>query len=141
MPTIGHVVRRLARSGAGSLLVLGSLGLAIGAAGAMLSIYNEVYHPANGLNYISLYLSPFFSSSSVIGVAAGPWLVRLHAREVRDGRFHAWIERDDPHRLGRVGDREAWAFPSFFTQASLVFFSVNLPRLRLITIGRFNWRA
>ena len=28
--------------------------------GTMLSIYNEVYHPANGLNYISLYLSPFF---------------------------------------------------------------------------------
>jgi subtilisin family serine protease len=88
--------------------------------GTMLSIYNEVYHPANGLNYISLYLSPFFSSTDVIGVAAGPWLVRLHAREIRDGRFHAWIERDDPHRLGRVGDREAWAFPSFFTQASLV---------------------
>jgi subtilisin family serine protease len=88
--------------------------------GTMLSIYNEVYHPANGLNYISLYLSPFFSETSLIGVAAGPWLVRLHAREIRDGRFHAWIERDDPHRLGRVGEREAWAFPSFFTQASLV---------------------
>ena len=88
--------------------------------GTMLSIYNEVYHPANGLNYISLYLSPFFSESNVIGVAAGPWLVRLHGREIRDGRYHAWIERDDPHRLGRVGDREAWAFPSFFTQASLV---------------------
>ncbi len=88
--------------------------------GTMLSIYNEIYHPANGLNYISLYLSPFFSESNVIGVAAGPWLVRLHGREIRDGRYHAWIERDDPHRLGRVGDREAWAFPSFFTQASLV---------------------
>src|SRR5262245_58361871 len=42
MLTIGHVVRRLVRSGAGSLLVLGSLGLAIGAAGAMLSIYNAL---------------------------------------------------------------------------------------------------
>jgi subtilisin family serine protease len=87
--------------------------------GTMLSVYNEVYHPANGLSYASLYLSPFFGES-VIGVAAGTWLVRLHAREIRDGRFHAWIERDDPHRLGRVGEREAWAFPSFFTQQSLV---------------------
>ena len=37
--------------------------------------------------------------------------MRLHAREIRDGRFHAWIERDDPQQLGRVGEREAWAFP------------------------------
>ncbi|HEY7191351.1 MAG TPA: S8 family serine peptidase [Vicinamibacterales bacterium] len=88
--------------------------------GTMLSIYNEVFHPANGLNYASLYLSPFFAKSDIIGVAAGTWLVRLHAREIRDGRYHAWIERDDPHRLGRVGQREAWAFPSFFTQQSLV---------------------
>jgi hypothetical protein len=88
--------------------------------GTMLSVYNEVYHPVNGLNYISLYLSPFFSETDVIGVRAGTWLVRLHAREIRDGRFHAWIERDDPQRLGRVGQREAWAFPSFFTEGSLV---------------------
>ena len=88
--------------------------------GTMLSVYNEVYHPANGLNYISLYLSPFFSQTAVVGIPAGTWLVRLHGREIRDGRYHAWIERDDPQRLGRVGEREAWAFPSFFTQTSLV---------------------
>ena len=28
-----------------------------------------------------------------------------------------WIERDDPQQLGRVAEREAWAFPSFFTEA------------------------
>jgi subtilisin family serine protease len=39
---------------------------------------------------------------------------------VRDGRYHAWIERDDPQRLGRVGTREAWSFPSFFTERTLV---------------------
>ena len=50
--------------------------------GTMLSIYNEVYHPANGLSYVSLYLSPFFGTR-VIGVPAGTWLVRLHAREIR----------------------------------------------------------
>lgn len=88
--------------------------------GTVLSAYNEVYHPANGLNYISLYLSPFFSETEVVGVPAGTWLVRLHAREIRDGRFHAWVERDDPRPLGRVAEREAWAFPSFFTESSLV---------------------
>jgi subtilisin family serine protease len=88
--------------------------------GTVLSVYNEVYHPANGHNYISLYLSPFFSATEIVGVPSGTWMVRLHAREVRDGRFHAWIERDDPQQLGRVAEREAWAFPSFFTENSLV---------------------
>ena len=53
--------------------------------GTMLSVYNEVFHPANGLNYISIYLSPFLQPPQVIGVPAGTWIVRLHAREVRDG--------------------------------------------------------
>ena len=88
--------------------------------GTVLSVYNEVYHPANGHNYISLYLSPFFSATEIVGVHAGTWMVRLHAREIRDGRFHAWIERDDPQQLGRVAERAAWAFPSFFTANSLV---------------------
>ncbi|HEU4689187.1 MAG TPA: S8 family peptidase, partial [Vicinamibacterales bacterium] len=88
--------------------------------GTVLSVYNEVYHPANGHNYISLYLSPFFSATEIVGVPAGTWMVRLHGLEIRDGRFHAWIERDDPQQLGRVAEREAWAFPSFFTESSLV---------------------
>ena len=86
----------------------------------MLSIYNEVYHPANGLNHISVFLSPFFSSEAIIGVKAGTWTVRLHGREIRDGTFHAWIERDDPHKLGRIGTQDAWRFPSFFAESSLV---------------------
>lgn len=88
--------------------------------GSMMSVYNEVLHPANGLNHISVFLSPFFGPEAIIGVNAGTWTVRLHAREIRDGRFHAWIERDDPHKLGRIGDREAWRFPSFFAESSLV---------------------
>jgi len=87
--------------------------------GTMFSVYNEVFNPTNGLNYISVFLSPFLRKP-VIGVRAGTWIVRLHSLEVRDGRLHAWIERDDPQRLGRVGDREAWSFPSFFTERTLV---------------------
>ena len=62
---------------------------------------------------------------------AGTWLVRLHAREIRDGRYHAWIERDDPQRLGRIGEREAWSFPSFFTERTLVDDS---------TVSSLGWR-
>lgn len=88
--------------------------------GSFVSVYNEVYHPANGANYISIYLSPLLSEKGVIGVPAGLWTVRLLGREVRDGRYHAWIERDDPRPLGRLGEREMWRFPSFFSVTSNV---------------------
>jgi subtilisin family serine protease len=88
--------------------------------GSFVSVYNELYHPANGANYIAVYLSPFLSPDAVVGVSAGTWTVRLHGREVRDGRFHGWIERDDPRPIGRVGPKEAWVFPSFFAEGSFV---------------------
>lgn len=88
--------------------------------GTLVSIYNEVYHPANGANTIAIYLSPFRSEAGVVGVRSGRWLVRLHGLEVRDGRYHGWIERDDPRRLGRFGEQEAWRFPSFFSERSNV---------------------
>jgi subtilisin family serine protease len=83
------------------------------------SIYNERYHPANGANRISIFLSPRLKGR-VVGIEAGTWIVRLRGVEVRDGRFDAWIERDDPRPLGRIGEVEAWRFPSYFTQRSHV---------------------
>jgi subtilisin family serine protease len=88
--------------------------------GTFLSVYNELYHPANGCNYVAVYASPFMDDEHVVGVTAGQWIVRLVGREVRDGGYHAWIERDDPRKLGRVGEREAWVFPSFFSERSFV---------------------
>lgn len=88
--------------------------------GSFISIYNELYHPANGANFISVYLSPLLSDKGVVGVSAGRWAVRLRGREVRDGRYHGWIERDDPRPLGRVGDQAMWRFPSFFSESSNV---------------------
>jgi subtilisin family serine protease len=85
--------------------------------GSFFSVYNELYHPANGASYIGLYLTPFFDEAAVRGVRAGTWRVRLHGLEVRDGRFDGWIERDDPVR---VGGGNYWAFPSFFAEASNV---------------------
>lgn len=84
------------------------------------SIYNEIYHPVNGCNQIAIYLSPNLTPGNVVGIAAGVWTVRLEGIEVRDGRFHGWIERDDPVPVGRIGAREAWRFPSFFTEKSNV---------------------
>src|SRR5262249_52041857 len=82
--------------------------------GSFVSIYNELYHPANGANTISIYLSPQLAAPAVIGVRAGTWLIRIRGKEVRDGSFHAWIERDDPQEIGPLGPKALWRFPSFF---------------------------
>lgn len=88
--------------------------------GSMLSIYNELYHPANGANYIAVYLSPFLKEPPIVGVRPGLWRVQLHGEEIRDGRYHGWIERDDPRRSGVNGSQEYWNFPSFFSKESNV---------------------
>jgi subtilisin family serine protease len=88
--------------------------------GSFVSVYNELYTPANGHNYIACYLSPFLSEFGIVGVPAGTWIVRLHGRDIRDGSYHGWIERDDPHRWGKAGMQEAWSFPSFFSTRSNV---------------------
>ncbi|MBR0757103.1 S8 family serine peptidase [Bradyrhizobium jicamae] len=84
------------------------------------SIYNEIYHPVNGCNQIAIYLSPYLKRGQVIGVASGIWTVRLEGTDIRDGRFHGWIERDDPAPVGKIGTREAWRFPSFFSERTNV---------------------
>lgn len=81
----------------------------------VISIYNELHHPANGSNYVAIYLTPFMGEQ-VIGVAAGTWMVRLHGQVVRDGRFHAWLERDDPAELG--DGTHYW--PSYFSERTNV---------------------
>lgn len=88
--------------------------------GSHVSIYNELYHAANGSNYIAIYLTPYLGASGIIGVPKGKWTIRLHGREVRDGRYHAWIERDDPRPVNRIGKQETWNFPSFFSERSNV---------------------
>lgn len=88
--------------------------------GSMLSVYNELYHPTNGSNYIAVYLSPHLDPRAPRGVAAGIWTIRLTGEEIRDGRFHCWIERDDPFELDRVGQVRVFRFPSFFTERSNV---------------------
>ena len=89
--------------------------------GSFFSVYNELYHPANGASYIAIYLSPRMKEDEpLVGVKAGTWIVRLHGLDIRDGRYQGWIERDDPRPLGRVGPKELWSFPSFFSTRSNV---------------------
>ncbi len=79
-----------------------------------LSIYNELYHTANGANHISIFLSPFLDPAGVKGVAHGTWKVRLIGHEVRNGTFDCWIERDDPRPMQPGVHGGLWRFPSFF---------------------------
>ena len=53
-------------------------------------VYHRKHDPNNGDNHIVAYIDP-------IG-RAGNWTVTLEARQVKSGRFHAWIERDDTCR-------------------------------------------
>jgi subtilisin family serine protease len=87
--------------------------------GTVVSIISETYYPSNGLNRISVTLSPFSGTngdSSRGRIAPGRWAVRLTGIVVRDGRFDAWIERDDPRRHSDAGN--AWDFPSYFAEDS-----------------------
>jgi len=83
------------------------------------SVYNQLYQQANGLNTIAIYLSPEMAEGGR-GVKAGLWTVRLRGVEIRDGRYHGWIERDDPGpAVAQVG-RPRWRYPSFFSKDSNV---------------------
>jgi subtilisin family serine protease len=48
----------------------------------------------------------------------GNWKVRLFAQSVMDGRFHAWIERDDPESQSRFAREDASAFCTIGTIVS-----------------------
>ncbi|MCK5275801.1 MAG: S8 family serine peptidase [Alphaproteobacteria bacterium] len=86
----------------------------------VLSIFNELYDTGNGHNRISIYLAPFMTQEAVVGIAPGVWSVRLIGQQIRDGRYHGWIERDDPMEIARIGERAYWRFPSFFAEATNV---------------------
>ena len=50
-------------------------------------VANRLDDPNNHDNTVGLFMSP--------ALPAGRWTLRLDGRVVTDGRFHAWIERDD----------------------------------------------
>lgn len=106
------------------------------------SIYNELYRAANGSNYIGIYLSPNFAATPIVGIQAGVWTVRLHGRDIRDGRYSGWIERDDPFELPAPPEEVApLAFPSFFAERSNVdksSISTLACGLRVVAVGNLD---
>ena len=108
--------------------------------GTFISIYNELYRPANGCNTISIYLTPFLKEP-LMGIQSGQWRVSLTGEDVRNGRYHAWIERDDPEfRIKRRGIRYK-SYPSFFSTRSNVD-SNSVSSLacgeRIVSVGNFD---
>jgi subtilisin family serine protease len=77
----------LARVALGSDAVVRSAGQPVASA------FHRRHDPNNGDNVIDVFLWP--------DAALGTWTVRLHPVHVEDGRFHAWIERDDPAHQSR----------------------------------------
>lgn len=75
----GHAGARAVRLGEQSDLLIG--GRVIG------RVYHRARDPNNGDNHIDAFLYP--------AGCAGTWTVTLEARRAADGRFHAWLERDD----------------------------------------------
>lgn len=67
---------------------LGSFGQVVDSDGdPQIFLVNRRADPNNGDNMIGIFLEH--------SVEEGDWTVRLHGRDVADGGFHAWIERDD----------------------------------------------
>ena len=81
-------------------------------------VANRLGDPNNGDNMIGIFLDS--------GLPTGQWVVRLHGETVKDGSFHAWIERDnqapsrfapphdDSHTIGSIScGRETVVVGSF----------------------------
>jgi subtilisin family serine protease len=84
----------------------------------VVSIYNLLSDPRNGDNRISVYLSPYMGKQ-IVGIKAGSWRVRLIGKVVGNGAYNAWIERDDPGRIGGL-PKTQWRLPSFFGPKTFV---------------------
>ncbi|MGG1058040.1 S8 family serine peptidase, partial [Bacillus wiedmannii] len=54
---------------------------------ALIFVTNRRKDPNNGDNQIGIFLEK--------GLPTGIWTIRLHGTTVNNGKFHAWIERDD----------------------------------------------
>lgn len=87
------------------------------------SIFHRQRDPNNGDNNIDMFLWP--------DAALGTWTVRLHAARVADGRFHAWIERDDPMHQSRFIAGQSSSFGTTGTLAN---------GIATIAVGAFDAR-
>ena len=74
-------------SRAGPWVYLGEQSPVIAGVSTVGRLYHRASDPNNHDHHIDIFLSP--------SAPAGTWRVSLRAEQVVDGRFHAWLERDD----------------------------------------------
>jgi hypothetical protein len=85
-------------------------------------LYHRRREPNSGLNHVDIVLRP--------SAPAGDWRLELHGREVVDGRFHSWIERD-------VGSRYQSRFPRW--QATSRFTTNTICNsFRAVAVGAYD---
>lgn len=75
-------------------------------------VYHRAHDPNNGDHHVDAFLYPW--------APAGQWGVRLEGRCIADGRWHAWLERDEacPRCQARFVPRDASADTTIGTIAS-----------------------
>ena len=89
--------------------------------GTTVSVYSELFDPTNGDNHIVLHISPNYEPEAATGVRAGAWRIRLRGEVIWDGRYHAWVERDDLAQIGGTrAEMPCMLLPSFLSQSSSV---------------------
>jgi subtilisin family serine protease len=79
--------RSLGRAGLGEDLVIRE------ADRVLATIFHRRQDPNNGDNQVNIFLWP--------DAMIGTWITRLIGERITDGRYHAWIERDDPEFQSR----------------------------------------
>lgn len=81
------VARAVAPDGGAAMAELGANAVVRDAAGTELArLYHRAADPNNGDNLVALVLRPM--------APAGRWAIEIAGRDVADGRWHAWIERN-----------------------------------------------
>ena len=85
------------------------------------NLYHRKHEPNSGMNHIDIFLYP--------AAPANRWQVVVYGREVFDGRFHAWIERDVGRHQSRFSRQQA--SPRFTTNTICNSF-------RAIAVGAYD---
>lgn len=73
--------------------------LVVGAQPVLVSAYHRAHDPNNGDHHFVVFVWP--------DAPIGPWTVRVRGEVVQDGRFDAWIERDDAASQSRFLPEQA----------------------------------
>jgi hypothetical protein len=82
--------------------------------GTVISVYHDRLAAGSESNHIACYLKPLRARGA--GVRAGTWTVRLHGREVRDGRYHGWILRDETSTS--AAEHRTLSLPAYLSERS-----------------------